>query len=396
MPRTTDPSQDSAATPLFDDRGREPRAVGDALLPTARVAADASGDWVVLGHDEAVRVAQDPAVFSSAVSSHLQIPNGLDGAEHTAFRRLVDPFFTPDRMAAFAPRLQEVARDLVASLDGRADIDAIAEIGSPFAVAAQTAWLGWPTRLAPRLLTWMEQNHAASRSGDRARTARVAADFDALIGEIIDPRLDRGPGQEPSDLTDELLAARVQDVDGSTRRLRREEVVSILRNWTGGDLGSIALCTGVVMHGLAVDPALQQRFRVAGPDERAAIIDELLRRDDPFVANRRMATCPVELDGQEIATGERLRIHWTSANRDPAVFTDPDAFDPEGHGAANLVYGTGPHVCPGRPLATLELCVLTGLLLDAFELGPSPRITAEREVSPVGGFRAVGLSLRPR
>jgi cytochrome P450 len=396
MSRTTDRPRQPAPAPLFDDRGRDPRAAGDALIPTSRVAADASGDWVVLGHEEAIRVAEDPTVFSSAASSHLQIPNGLDGAEHTAFRRLIDPFFAPERMARFEPRLREVTQDLLASLEVREDVEVIGEIGNPFAVAAQTAWLGWPTRFAPRLLAWMEENHDASRSGDRDRTAKVAADFDALIGEIIDPRLAQGPTDGPSDLTDELLAARVREPGGGDRALRHEEIVSILRNWTGGDLGSIALCVGVVLGGLAADAALQQRVRAAGTSERAAIIDELLRRDDPFVANRRVATCPVELGGQEIGRGERVRIHWTSANRDPEVFADPDGIDPDGHAAANLVFGTGPHVCPGRPLATLELCVLTRMLLDAFDLAPSPRIEARREISPVGGFRTVGLSLRRR
>lgn len=376
----------------FDEQCREPRQTAEELRGTA-VAADASGGWVVLGHAEAVRVACDADTFSSAVSTHLQVPNGLDGEQHSAFRQVIDPFFGAERMAALEPVLRTVAEDLVASLPRDTPVDAVAGIGSVFAVRAQTRWLGWPGDLEPRLLAWMDENHAATRSGDRDRTAGVAAAFDAIIEEVVSARTGETDGQ--TDVTTELLNSTVQ-VDGQPARpLSRPEVVSILRNWTGGDLGSIAACVGVVLQGLAAAPDLQARMRVAGPAERSAIIDELLRRDDPFVSNRRVATCPVDLGGQHVEAGQRVRIHWTAANRDEQVFGDPDQIRTGSHAADNLVYGVGPHVCPGRPLATLELVVLAEVLLGACSIELSEDIPTSREVSPVGGYARVGIILRP-
>ena len=383
---TTAPTADT-----LDERNRDPRQATEEMRGTA-VSADASGDWVVLGHDEAVQVACDADSFSSAVSAHLQVPNGLNGERHAAFRRVIDPFFSARRMAALEPVLRSVARDLVAALPHLAPVDAVAEIGSVFAVRAQTRWLGWPTALEPRLLAWMDANHAATRSGERSRTAAVAADFDAIIEEVVTAKTLDG---DRNDVTSELLASTVS-LDGEPERpLTRPEVVSILRNWTGGDLGSIALCVGVVLHDLAVAPRLQERMRVARRPERAAIIDELLRRDDPFVSNRRVATCPVDLGGQHIEAGQRVRIHWTAANRDERVFFDPDLIRTGSHAGHNLVYGVGPHVCPGRPLATLELVVLVEALLAACRIEPSTDIPTSREVSPVGGYARVGITLRP-
>jgi cytochrome P450 len=88
-------------------------------------------------------------------------------------------------------------------------------------------------------------------------------------------------------------------------------------------------------------------------------------------------------------------LNWTSANRDERVFGDPDAYKPEKHAAHNLVYGTGIHVCPGRPLATLELVVAAQVLLNAtasIELidGDAPM----RETYPLGGWRRVPVQLR--
>jgi len=74
--------------------------------------------------------------------------------------------------------------------------------------------------------------------------------------------------------------------------------------------------------------------------------------------------------------------------------SDPDRFDPEEHADANLVWGIGPHVCPGRPLATLELRVLIRELLGAFSsIVLDADAPAVREVAPLGGFASVGVIL---
>ena len=100
------------------------------------------------------------------------------------------------------------------------------------------------------------------------------------------------------------------------------------------------------------------------------------------------------LAGVEVPAGARGKLHWTSANRDEAVIGDPDDFDPEGHAAANLVYGVGRHACPGRLLATLELRIaLRALLAATASISLDPERPAEREVAPVGGWASVPVLL---
>lgn len=131
------------------------------------------------------------------------------------------------------------------------------------------------------------------------------------------------------------------------------------------------------------------------PDsELDLIIDEVLRIDDPFVTNRRVTTGPVDLGVVELPEGARVKLRWTSANRDEVVFGDPQAFDPAGHAADNLVYGTGTHACPGRLLANVELRIAVRALVagtTAFVLDPEQ--PAEREVAPVGGWARVPVLL---
>ncbi|MDN5822120.1 MAG: cytochrome P450 [Brachybacterium sp.] len=390
--------------PIFDPAGLEPRIATDEQRAEAPLARTPQGTWVVLGHEEAVAVATDHGTFSSAVSRFLQIPNGLDGREHAAFRAVTDPFFSEERMEALEPTVRTVAAELLEELladvgAAGTEIDAVAALGAVFAVRAQTAWLGWPARLEPELLQWMVDNHQASRSGELARTTEVAERFDSIIRSVVAPRRALG-ADAPEDLTTELTQVRVPlpdpEVPGSGERaLDDEEVVSILRNWTGGDLGSIALCIGVLLTAVAPAPELAERLRIGSFDEAAAIVDELLRIDDPFVSNRRVTTCPVTLAGQEIGAGERVLIHWTSVNRDERVVPDPDDVDPEGNAAQNLVYGIGKHVCPGRPLATLELVVAMQELLAVAEVRPAPT-AGEREVAPVGGWAHAPVVLVPR
>lgn len=382
----SDPNVAGRARP--DPFADDPRIHYDTLQhePLSR---DAAGRWVVTRHADAVAVVTDPETYSSHVSRFLQVPNGLDGAAHGEARELLDPFFSADRMAALAPLLEEVADGLLAGLPPGQALDAVRDLGSVYAVRAQSAWLGWPADLEPELLAWMDDNHAATRSGELARTAAVAHRFDAIIHRLLSVRRLHRPGR-PADLTEELMQVRHHD----GRPLGEDEIVSVLRNWTGGDLGSLALCTGVTLYWFATHPELQDELRSASDAAFDLAVDEILRIDDPFVSNRRVATRYAVLRDQAIAPAEQLVVNWTAANRDPAVFPDPDAYDPHGNAAANLVYGTGPHVCPGRPLATLELRVLLRAVLAGHRVRLAPG-TPEREQPPVGGFRRVPVILDP-
>src|SRR5690606_37949137 len=175
------------------------------------------------------------ARFSNAVSRHLHVPNGVDGAGHAAWREALDGFFTVRALAAFHGEFRRVAAELVASLPRGVAVDAVSQVGVRFAVRAQSAWLGWPAALEEHLVDWVAENHAATRSGDRAWTGRVAEAFDDLVRSVLEPRRRAARAGEAGDVTTALMRTRV---DG--RPLSDAELVSVLRNWTGGDLGSIA------------------------------------------------------------------------------------------------------------------------------------------------------------
>lgn len=369
--------------------GRDLRAYTDMLRPECPVVRNDQGEWVLLRHDLVRRAALDDRSFSSAVSRFVQVPNGLDGREHDAFRQALDPLLSAAALAPYREVFERIAANLVASLPRAAPVEAVRTIGAAFAVRAQSAWLGWPRNLEDRLLQWVEENHAATRSGEAARTAEVAEDFDAIIWSVLATK--RWDSAAPADATEALLRVRVHG-----RRLTDAEIVSVLRNWTGGDLGSIALCVGVLVHYLASQTAVQSRLRGGVPDaEMDLVIDEVLRIDDPFVSNRRVTTRPVDVGAVRLPKGARVKLHWTSANRDELVFGGPQVFNAAQHANDNLVYGIGRHACPGRLLATLQLRILVRALLSgATTLTLDPARPAEREVAPVGGWASVPILLQ--
>jgi cytochrome P450 len=336
---------------------------------------------------DVVAAAADPATFSSAASGHRMVPNSLDPPEHTMFRAVIDSFFTPEHMGALNPRFRKIAREIDRALPRGTTVDAVRDIGYPFAVRAQADWLGWQG-IENELLAWMAENHAATRSADRSRAAAVAADFDNIVLAQVRRRRQMGSAA-PKDPTTELL-----DVAVNGELLPDADIVSILRNWTAGDLGSLAAALGVVVHFLASHHEVQEALR-ARPGNLAAAIDEMLRIDDPFLANRRMAMVATRIGGFALPPGTRVYLNWTSANRDESVFGDPDVYKPEEHAPHNLVYGSGIHACPGRPLATLELVMAAETLLSlTARLEQVPDAEPVRERYPLGGWRRVPVRLR--
>ena len=365
---------------------RDQRAAYDALRERCPLAHSQAHQTSVLRHAEVMQVLLDHATFSSAVSAHPAVPNGYDQPQHTAYRRALDPFFAPERMARFEP----VCRALCAATVQEAlalggALEVMQEFALPFAVRVQSAFLGWPTLLQDELLQWLRRSQQATRSGERAQTAAVAQEFEDLVARVCQARRGAPPTQ---DVSCELMHTQV---DGRPLDLR--ELASVLRNWTVGEVGTIAASIGILLHWLASHPDWQQRLR-GEPALLALAIDEILRIDGPLVANRRITTRATELGGCPLPAGERISINWIAANRDPRVFGDADAFRIDRDPELNLLYGAGIHVCPGAPLARLELRILMEEVLAR-----TTRITLDtshaptRAVAPDAGYATLRLTL---
>lgn len=372
--------------PKSDAVQSDQRAAYDDMRTRCPVAHSDFLGWTLFRHQDVLRVLNDPGTFSSVVSQHLSVPNGMDPPEHTAYRRIVELYFQPERMAAFAPLCRSIANRLVQDVAGRT-VELISEFAQTFAVRAQCAFLGWPPHLHEALRLWTQGNRDASLAEDRPALAKLARVFEDHVQGLL---ASRRAGSAPAG--DDIVASLIgQQVGG--RPLNDAEIASILRNWTVGEVGTISASVGILVHWLAGDAGLQQQLR-----ERPALlpeaIDEILRLHGPLVAIRRTATRQLELGGRTVEAGERVSLNWVAANRDPEAFDDADSFRLGRNPADNLLYGAGIHVCPGAPLARLELrLVMEALLAGTRRISLAADRPATLARYPASGFATLDVHI---
>lgn len=347
--------------------------------------SDATG-WTLHRHADVERVLHEPETFSNAAGSHLSVPNGMDPPEHSAYRRVLEPLLATERVRTFEPVCRRLAENLLHGLAGDVP-DLMTDFCRPFAARAQCAYLGWPPAAAEQLSQWAVCNQEAIRAQDREAMTALASELDTLVRGILDDRR-AGNASATEDITAELLAMRVRG-----RLLTDEELVSVLRNWTAGEVGTLAAALGIVAHYLAERPGLQQELR-AEPARLPSAIEEILRLRGPLFANRRVTTRPVTIGGQRLDAGERISLLWVAANRDPGAFPAATAFRPERDQTGNLLYGAGIHVCPGAVLARMEMRVAVAALLDAtIAIEPHPNLTPRLAQAPACGFARLPMRL---
>lgn len=374
--------------PTADEVLLDQRAAYDEMRERCPVAYSEAMRWSVFRHEDVIRVLHDHETFSNAVSAFVSVPHGIDPPEHGAYRRIIDPYFDAERMRAFEPVCRALVVELLREALARAEVEMTADLALPFAVRVQCAFLGWPRTLHASLARWTRKNHEAMRLRNRQMLSDVAREFDAFIGAQLDARSEPD-GVRADDVTAALMRERIHD-----RALSREEVTSILRNWTAGEIGTISAAVGILAHHMAANVGLQERLR-ACPSLLPAAIDEILRIHGPLVANRRVATRAVEIGGRTVASGERISVMWIAANRDGRVFPDPGAFRLDRDASKNLLYGAGIHVCPGAPLARMELrVVMEELLGRTAGIDLVPGADAVNAIYPSGGFSSLPLMLR--
>jgi hypothetical protein len=344
--------------------------------------------WSLFRHEDVTRVLHDHYTFSNAVSQHLSVPNGMDPPEHTAYRRIIEPYFAAQRMDAFELTCREIVVDLVRNALASGEVEIMADVALLFAVRVQCAFLGWPPSLHEPMIRWTRKNHEATLAQDRQTMSEIEREFESLVDDMFKARV-----QAEAKSEDDVTAALMHEKVGG-RPLSNEAIASILRNWTVGEVGTIAASVGILAHYLAQHAELQAQLR----DQLSLLptsIDEILRIHGPLVANRRITTCPVEIGGRKIDAGERISLNWISANRDGRVLEASDSFRLDRDPEKNLLYGAGIHVCPGAPLARLELRVfMEELLRRTTCIQPIPDKWPTKAVYPASGFATLPLRIR--
>jgi cytochrome P450 len=284
--------------------------------------------------------------------------------KHTRLRRLASGAFGRGHVARLAPRIERLAQQLLdeAAPEGSRDpFDVLAGYAEPLPVLVIAELLGVPESDREPLRPWSQaivKMYEVDRTPEQeAEARRASAEFSAYVEELAADRA-RHPG-------DDLLTDLVQARDGSDRLSARELVATAVLLLNAGHEASVNGFGNGLHSLLAADPRPPGGLRVDVDDPAAVerLGEEFLRHDSPLHLFERTAKEPADLAGIHLEPGDKVAALLGAANRDPAVFADPDRFDPTRDPNPHLAFGAGIHFCIGAPLARLELQVSLRTLL---------------------------------
>jgi len=343
---------------------------------TGPVSAIAGGWFLVCGYAAASQVLRDPgfglpdpagpAPGDGALSSLSRSILRANPPEHARMRSLISQVFTPRRVAALQPAIENAVDALLGRLAGTGaggqPVDFMDQFAFQLPVTVICELLGVPAAdrdrfrpLAADLTEALELSTDTSGPSPAATAAReLAGYFTALMTERRTAPHD--------DLIGALVAAR----DVGDGRLSDEE---LLANLIVLLVAGFETTTNLLGNGLAIlfdHPGTAARLRL-GALEVSGFIEEVLRYDAPVQAITRVARAAnLAAASQHIPQSSQVILLIGAANRDPDRYPDPDRFDPTRSDIRPLSFGAGPHICIGNTLARLEAAVAFPRLLTRF------------------------------
>lgn len=374
-------------------------AQAHAGTPIARAA---DGTLLVLSYALVVEAADRPQDFSSAFGS-LMSGARTDDAEikaiasrgwpvmdtmltaddpvHARFRRLVSLAFASPRVNALENGIRGIATALLEKISPGQPVDFMASYAVPLPTTVIAEQIGLHASSAPLVKRWSDAS-TSRHSGLLSRrqeleSAREMLDYQHFVKHKID---ERRAAQDRRDLLGAIVNAHI---DGE-RALEDAEIMSVIQQLmvAGNETTTSTLAGGML---LLHDHPEQLELVHARPELIPTMVEEMLRMLSPTAGMWRVTTRDTRLGDWPIAAGERVMVRFAAANRDPAVFANPNEFDVQRPNLnKHLAFGRGIHSCIGNMLARKELIVSFQEIFKRFrgirlvEGAPRPRHTPHK------------------
>lgn len=286
------------------------------------------------------------------VKAGVEIPPGIllfeDPPIHDAHRALLSRVFTPRRMLDLEPLVRSSCVRALDALVGRDEFDVIGEFGVEIPLRTIGLLFGIPEDIQDAY----RQTTDDAISTDGTPISFDQSSFDAVLS-VLAEYVEWRSHNPSDDLMTDLLRAEVDEPDGSTRALTRDEVVTYASMVAGAGNETATRLIGFTMQLLAQHPD-QRLLLVEDPSLIPAAIEEILRLESPSPAQARWVQRDVELHGTTVPEGSIMLLLNGAANRDERHWTDPDRLDVHRDEGPHLAFGYGLHFCLGAALARLE------------------------------------------
>jgi cytochrome P450 len=277
----------------------------------------------------------------------------IDPPDHTRFRGTVASYFVPRRMAELREPLTAIVSRLIDALPADGEVfDIVTALNVPVPIEAIAMVLNVPPDRMADFKRWSDDSIApigTNLSEERRLEAlEGVVEFQHYFARELEARREN----PQDDLMSDLVSAQPP--------LTMPEMLSIVQQLlvAGNETTTKSLTEGVRL--LAEHPDVWAKLR-ADPEAYASnVTEEVLRLSTPTQGMFRIVTKDTEIDGVPVPADARLVVMYSAANRDPAVFEDPDGFDPDREQLQrnHLAFGKGIHFCLGAPLSRLEMNIV--------------------------------------
>lgn len=292
--------------------------------------------------------------------------------DHTRIRGLLNHAFAARRMESLRPRVQAIVDNLLDAVDRRGDgrMDLIADLAFPLPATVIAEMIGAPTDESDQFHDWANGVNQVFSSVGRATAEQVAMSQEFLSGiRAYTVEFARSRRDDPRDDLITLLNQAVHK-DGV---ISEDELVSMVITMfiAGHETTTYTLSNGMLA--LLRNPDQLQLLR-ENPDLMDSAVEEIWRYDTPIQRGWRLVTEDSVVNDQTIRAGELILPMPGAANRDPAVFPDPDRMDIARKNNRHVAFGYGIHFCIGAPLARIEAPIALAELLKRY---PKLRLASE-------------------
>ncbi|GMG88381.1 cytochrome P450 [Biformimicrobium ophioploci] len=288
-----------------------------------------------------------------------------DPPRHRAYRTLVNKVFNAKRVNAMESYMRTIVHELIDSFIDNGKCDFIREFTTPLPVYVIADQLGVPRKDLKDFKRWSDsfarRLSQLATPEEQVEDAENIVAFQFYFADMIAERREH----PRDDMISDLVSTTIVDPDnGETRPLNMEELQSLLQQLmvAGNETTTSAITGGMVS--LIQNPE-QLRALQEDPGKIPNAVEEILRMESPSAGMWRVVKKDSEVHGVRIPQGSLLMLRYHAANRDRALFQDPNAIDVDrGNADDHIAFGQGIHYCPGAMLARKEMNVAFEALLS--------------------------------